>query len=73
MKSGRKHHVTATNNDKHAGDSEGEEDENPKTRRRKVSRGQVSTENQSTEPWQMNAAQSISAFLGDQSSDEDSW
>lgn len=55
MKSGRKQHVTATNDDKHAGDSEGEEDENPKTRRRK-----------------MNAAQSISAFLGDQSSDEDS-
>ena len=45
MKSGRKHHVTATNDDKRAGDSEGEEDENPKTRRRKVSRGQVSTEN----------------------------
>ena len=38
MKSGRKHHVTATNNDKHAGDSEGEEDENPKTRRKGKSR-----------------------------------
>jgi len=38
MKSGRKHHVTATSDDKHAGDSEDEEDENPKIRRRKVSR-----------------------------------
>lgn len=56
MKSGRKHHVIATNddNDNHESNSEDEEDENPKNRRRK-----------------MNAAQSISAFLGDQSSDED--
>jgi len=44
MKSGRKNHGTAANDDKHAGGSEDEEDENPKTRRRKVSRGQVSAE-----------------------------
>ena len=46
MKSGRKHHVIATNddNDNDESNSEDEEDENPKNRRRKVSHSQVSAD-----------------------------